>query len=144
MKVEQRLVRIASNKKQRKPQFRADQAHRWTRISDRWRKVRGIDSYTRQKKKGRIAIVSIGYRSPNAVRYLHPSLFEEVLVYRAADLEGLDAEIHAVRIGGSVGGRKRQSIIAEADAKFLRVLNPGTTEEIGEEDLFTDLDLEED
>ncbi|MBE0527530.1 MAG: hypothetical protein IH631_11355, partial [Candidatus Thorarchaeota archaeon] len=69
---------------------------------------------------------------------------EEVLVHRPADLEGLDAEIQAVRIGSSVGGRKRQSIIAEADAKFLRVLNPGTTEEIGEEDLFTDLDLEED
>ena len=89
-------------------------------------------------------MVESGYRSPNAIRYLHPSLFEEVLVHRPADLEGLDADIHAVRIGGSVGGRKRQSIIAEADAKFLRVLNPGTKEEIGEEDLFTDLDLEED
>ena len=112
--------------------------------ADRWRKLRGIDSYTRQKKKGRIAMVASGYRSPKAVRYLHPSMFEEVLVHRPEDLEGLDADIHAIRIGGSVGGRKRQLIIAEADAKFLRVLNPGTTEEIGEEDLFTDLDLEED
>ncbi|MHA1614197.1 MAG: eL32 family ribosomal protein, partial [Candidatus Thorarchaeota archaeon] len=110
----------------------------------RWRKLRGIDSYTRQKKKGRIAMVESGYRSPKATRYLHPSLFEEVLVYRPSDLESLDADTHAVRIGASVGARKRQAILTEAEAKFLRVLNPGTTEEIGEEDLFTDLDLEED
>ncbi len=144
LNTDQRLVRIAANKKKRKPQFRADQAHRWKRVSDRWRKLRGIDSYTRQKKKGRIAMVESGYRSPKATRYLHPSLFKEVLVYRPSDLEGLDADIHAVRIGASVGARKRQAIIAEADTKLMRVLNPGTTEEIGEEDLFTDLDLEED
>ncbi|MFW9843220.1 MAG: 50S ribosomal protein L32e [Candidatus Thorarchaeota archaeon] len=144
LNIDQRLVRIATATKKRKPRFRADQAHRWNRVSDRWRKVRGIDSYTRQKKKGRIAMVETGYRTPKAVRYLHPSLFKEVLVYRAADLEGLDADVHAVRIGASVGGRKRQQILAEADVKSLRVLNPGTTEEIGEEDLFTDLDLEED
>jgi len=144
LNIDQRLVRIAVSKKKRKPQFRADQAHRWKRVSDRWRKLRGIDSYTRQKKKGRIAMVESGYRSPKATRYLHPSLFEEVLVYRPSDLEGLDADTHAVRIGASVGARKRQAILAEAEAKFLRVLNPGTTEEIGEEDLFTDLDLEED
>jgi large subunit ribosomal protein L32e len=142
--IDQRLVRIASNKKKRKPQFRADQAHRWIRVSDRWRKVRGIDSYTRQKKKGRIAMVSSGYRTPKAIRYLHPSLFKEVLVFKPSDLKSLDADVHAIRIGASVGGRKRQLILAEADEKTLRVLNPGTTEEIGEEDLFTDLDLEED
>jgi large subunit ribosomal protein L32e len=144
LNIDQRLVRITSSVKKRKPRFRADQAHRWIRVSDRWRKVRGIDSYTRQKKKGRIAMVESGYRTPKAIRHLHPSLFKEVLVHRPADLEGLDADIHAVRIGGSVGGRKRQLILAEADAKLLHVLNPGTTEEIGEEDLFTDLDLEED
>ena len=144
LKIEKRLVRITANVKKRKPRFRADQAHRWVRVSDRWRKLRGIDSYTRQKKKGRIAMVESGYRTPKAIRYLHPSMFKEVLVHRPADLEGLDADIHAVRIGASVGGRKRQLILAEADVKFLRVLNPGTTEEIGEEDLFTDLDLEED
>ena len=144
LNIDQRLVRITTATKKRQPRFRADQAHRWKRVSDRWRRLRGIDSYTRQKKKGRIAMVETGYRTPKAIRYLHPSLFKEVLVFRPADLEGLDADVHAIRIGASVGGRKRQLILAEADAKLLKVLNPGTTEEIGEEDLFTDLDLEED
>jgi large subunit ribosomal protein L32e len=142
--VDQRLLRIARDTKLRMPDFHAENAHRWTRISRRWRKVRGIDSYTRQKKKGRIAMVSSGYRTPKVIRHLHPSLFIEVPVHKPSDLESLNPDIHAVRIAATVGGRKRQDILEKADAKLLRVLNPGTTEEIGEEDLFTDLDLEED
>jgi large subunit ribosomal protein L32e len=142
--VDQRLLRIAREKKMRMPQFHAENAHRWTRISRRWRKIRGIDSYTRQKKKGRIAIVSPGFRTPRAVRNLHPSLYIEVQVYRPADLEQLDPEIHAVRIAATVGQRKRQNILTEADARLIRVLNPGISQEIGEEELFTDIDLEED
>jgi large subunit ribosomal protein L32e len=142
--VDQRLLRIARKRKLRMPQFHAENAHRWTRVSRRWRKIRGIDSYTRQKKKGRITIVSPGYRTPKVIRNLHPSLYIEIPVHRPADLEGLDPEIHAVRIGATVGERKRQNILTEADAKLIRVLNPGTSKEIGEEDLFTDIELEED
>jgi len=139
-----RLLKIANQKKKYKPKFRHEQAHRWIRVSDSWRKVRGIDSATREKRKGRIALVSSGYRTPKAVRDLHPSLYEEVRVHRASELEELDPELHAVRIAATVGFRKRQEIIAAADAKLLRVLNPGRGEEIEEEDLFTDLDLEVD
>ncbi|MBN2229562.1 MAG: hypothetical protein JW779_08190 [Candidatus Thorarchaeota archaeon] len=144
LNIDQRLVRITRDKKKSMPRFRAENAHRWKRVSNRWRKVRGIDSYTRQKKKGRIAVASLGYRTPKITRHLHPSLFVEVPVYRPADLENLDPDVHAIRIGTTVGNRKKQQILAVADEKMLRVLNPGTTEEIGEEDLFMDLDLEED
>ncbi len=138
--VEKRLLRIAQEKRRRQPKFRHEQAHRWIRIKDSWRKVKGIDSATREKRKGRISMVSAGYRKPKAVRGLHPSLYEEVLVHRPADLEILDPEIHAVRIGGSVGLRKRQEIIKKADAMLLRVLNPGVPEEVEEEELFAELD----
>jgi len=141
--VDQRLVRIARNKKMRMPPFHHENAHRWARVARRWRKVRGIDSYTRQKKHGRIAMVRTGYRTPRVTRNLHPSLFIEIPVFRPSDLESLNPDIHAIRIAATVGGRKRQEILSAADAKLLRVLNPGTTEEVGEEDLFTDLDLEE-
>jgi large subunit ribosomal protein L32e len=143
-RTDQRILRIAQRKKKHKPKFHHEQAHRWIRVSDSWRKVRGIDSATREKKKGRIAMVSSGYRTPKAVRGLHPSLFVEVMVHRPSDIEDLDPEVHAVRIGSTVGSRKRQEILAAADAKLLRVLNPGRSDEIDEEDLFTDLDLEVD
>jgi large subunit ribosomal protein L32e len=141
---DQRLLKIARQKKSHKPKFRHEQAHRWIRVSDSWRKVRGIDNATREKRKGRIAMVSSGYRTPKAVRDLHPSMYVEVRVHRASELEELDPEVHAVRIASTVGFRKRQEIMTAADAKLLRVLNPGRSEEIEEEDLFTDLDLEED
>lgn len=141
---DQRLLKIARQKKKYKPKFRHEQAHRWIRVSDSWRKVRGIDNATREKRKGRIAMVSSGYRTPKAVRDLHPSMYVEVRVHRASELEELDPEVHAVRIASTVGFRKRQEIMTAADAKLLRVLNPGRSEEIEEEDLFTDLDLEED
>jgi large subunit ribosomal protein L32e len=141
---DQRILRIARKKKKHMPKFRHDGARRWIRVSDNWRKPRGIDSATREKRKGRIAMVASGYRTPKAVRNLHPSLFVEVRVHNPSEVENLDPDVHAVRIAATVGARKRQEILVAADAKTLRVLNPGISDEIGEEDLFTDLDLEED
>ncbi len=138
--IDERLFRLAQAKKKRKPKFRHEQAHRWTRISDSWRKVRGIDSATREKRSGRIAMVSAGYRSPKAVRGLHPSGYVEALVYRPDDLEGLDPDVHAVRIASTVGMRKRQTILDKAEAQMFRILNPGVSESVAEEDLFEELE----
>jgi ribosomal protein L32E len=63
-----------------------------------------------------------------------------VYVCRPSDLDGLDPDIHAIRISSTVGMRKRQDIIKKADTMLLRVLNPGAPEAIDEADLFTDLD----
>ncbi|MDF1540800.1 MAG: 50S ribosomal protein L32e, partial [Candidatus Thorarchaeota archaeon] len=127
---DERLFRIAEAMKKRKPRFRADQAHRWKRVSDRWRKPRGIDSATRAKYKGRIAMVETGYRTPKAVRGLHPSGYVEAMVFRPADLEGLDPDVHAVRIAGAVGMKKRQDILDQAEMKLFKVLNPGAPESV--------------
>ncbi|MHA1883360.1 MAG: 50S ribosomal protein L32e [Candidatus Thorarchaeota archaeon] len=137
---DKRLLRIAAAKKKRKPRFRHEQAHRWVRVSDSWRRLRGIDSATREKRKGRIAMVEAGYRSPKAVRGLHPSGYIEMAVNRPADLEGLDPDVHAIKIAGAVGLRKRQVIIEKAEKMMLRVLNPGAPEIIEEEELFSELD----
>ena len=67
--------------------------------------------------------VDIGYRGPAAVRNLHPSGFEEVLVYNTDGLEGVDPKVQAVRIGGTVGVKKRLAIQARADELGIRVLN---------------------
>ncbi len=137
---DQRLFKVAQTKKKRKPSFRHEQAHRWIRISDRWRKVRGIDSATRVKSKGRIAMVSAGYRSPKAVRGLHPSGYEEAMVSRPSDLDGLDPNTHAIRIASTVGMKKRQDILDKAEMGMFKVLNPGAPESVVEEDLFEELE----
>jgi large subunit ribosomal protein L32e len=137
---DQRLFRLAQTKKKRKPRFRHEQAHRWIRVSDSWRKVRGIDSATREKRKGRITMVSAGYRSPKAVRGLHPSGYEEAMVFRPSDLDGLDPDTHAIRISSSVGMKKRQDILDKAESSEFKVLNPGAPESVMEEDLFEELE----
>ncbi len=142
--IDERLWKIAKKKRERKPKFRHNQSHRWKRVKDSWRRVRGIDSDIREKKKGHIKMPSAGFRTPKEVRGLHPSGYEEVLVHRPADLEGLDPTKQAVRIGGTVGERKRQNIIQKADAMMLRILNPGVEEAIIEEELFEELEGLED
>ena len=65
----------------------------------------------------------IGFRGPVAARDLHPSGFEEVLVYNVDGLEGIDPKKQAVRIGGTVGTKKRIAIEDRADELGIRVLN---------------------
>lgn len=67
--------------------------------------------------------MSIGYRGPRNARGLHPSGFQEVLVHNPAQLKGLDPKRQAVRIAGTVGGRKRKLIQDEAEELGVRILN---------------------
>ena len=136
-----RVFRLADEKRRRQPSFRHEQAHRWIRVSDSWRKVRGIDSKTREKRKGRVAMPTSGYRKPKAARGIHPSGYIEVQVYRPSELDELNPEMHAVRIGSTVGLRKRQEILKKAETLMLRVLNPGAPETVMEEELFSELDM---
>jgi hypothetical protein len=69
----------------------------------------------------------------------------------------VDVETQVARIGGSVGGRKREAILEKAEELDVRVLNPGIKEpedafeelvtedeeELLEEDHEEDLDLED-
>ena len=138
--VEPRLLRIANAMRKRQPRFRHEQAHRWVRVSDSWRKLRGIDNATREKTKGRIAMVSTGYRKPKAARGIHPSGYVEVLVHKPSDLEGLDPDLYAIRIGATIGLRKRTEILTVAETMLLKVLNPGAPDVVEEEELFADLE----
>lgn len=111
--------------KSQRPDFIHQEWFRRSKIDrDTWRKPKGVHSKARQNKKYRSKNVNIGYRSPEKVRGLHPSGFEEVLVHNTDDLEDLDSDKQAVRIAHSVGMRKRIKIEEKADEMDLRVLNP--------------------
>ena len=139
--IDSRAFRLAAAKRHRQPSFRHEQAHRWIRVSDSWRKVRGIDSKTREKRKGRPAMPNPGYRKPKIIREIHPSGYIEVQIYRPSELDKLNPDVHAVRIGSTVGLKKRQDILKKAETLMLRVLNPGAPETVVEEELFSELDM---
>ncbi|UCD14288.1 MAG: 50S ribosomal protein L32e [Thermoplasmatales archaeon] len=109
--------------KKRTPQFLREEWFRYKRISKNWRRPDGITSKMRINLKYRPSKVRIGFRGPREVRGLHPSGFEEVMVYNVTDLESIDPKKQAVRIGSTVGTKKRLKIAEKAEELKIRILN---------------------
>ena len=115
-------IRTSQMKKQ--PKFRRQEWYRYQRLSKSgWRKPKGMQSKQRLNMKYRTPMARVGYGKISAVRGLHSSGFEDVLVNQPSDLDGLDPERQAVRVGASVGNRKRAKIHDRADDLGLRILN---------------------
>ena len=71
----------------------------------------------------RTPLVRVGHGKIASARGLHPSGFAEVMVYNTMDLETIDPETQAARVGRTVGGRKREQIHSRADELGIRILN---------------------
>ncbi|NPB02009.1 MAG: 50S ribosomal protein L32e [Methanopyri archaeon] len=120
---EKRLLKLREELKRKKPKFRRQEWHRYKRLGEKWRRPRGRHSKMRRKFKGKPKMPNPGYGSPAKVRGLHPSGYEEVLVYNPKDLEKIDPERQAARIASRVGARKREEIIKKAKELGIVVLN---------------------
>jgi large subunit ribosomal protein L32e len=108
----------------RKPEFRRQESWRYKRVQTGWRKPKGIDNHQRKQKfRGRPGIVKVGYGGPKIARGLHPSGYTDNLVYNVNDLEKLDPKTDGVRIGHSVGTKKRKEIITKANESKFKVFN---------------------
>ena len=107
----------------RRPAFKRQEWFRYSKLGEGWRRPKGIHSKMKRKLRRRPPVVVVGYRGPAAARGLHPSGFEEKLVYTIEDLDSVDAKRQAVRIGGTVGTRKRIMIEDRAEELGIRVLN---------------------
>jgi large subunit ribosomal protein L32e len=108
----------------RRPEFLRQEWHRRQRLQGvKWRKPQGDHSKMRQHYGYRRNIVSIGYGSPKAARFLHPSGFREVMVRNLKDLMTIKPEQEAARVAHQVGTRKRLEIEEKADELGIRILN---------------------
>ena len=117
---------LEARKAQKKvqPKFRRQEWFRYRRLARTgWRKPKGLQSSQRMNRKYRSPMARVGYGKIASARNLHPSGFEEVLVHRPADLDGIDHAVQAARGGSTVGGRKRVLIHERADELGIRVLN---------------------
>merc|ERR1712083_408383 len=101
------------------------QADRFKRMSQSWRKPRGIDCRVRRKFKGSTIMPNIGYGSNKKTRFRLTNGFYKFLIRNPADLEMLlmHNEKHAVEIAHNIGARKRKDIVARADQLRLYVTN---------------------
>ena len=120
--IEDRL-KLRREIKKRKPKFLREEWFRYKRIPKNWRRPDGISSKMRINLKYRPSKVRVGFRVPKDVRGFHSSGFQEVIVYNIYDLEGIDPKKQAVRIGGSVGTKKRIDIEKKAEELDVRILN---------------------
>lgn len=118
------LVQKRRESQARGPRFVRQESWRYARIKPMWRKPKGVDNKIRRQDKGWPALVRIGYRGPVESRGLHPSGHFESLVHRPEDMEGLVPGRDVVRVGSTVGAKKRERILARANELGLRVVNP--------------------
>lgn len=119
-----RLMNVRKTQKGKKPSFKRTDCHKKKRVPESWRKPIGLHNKKRIGIKGKGSLVQAGYGSPAAVRGLHPSGFEEVLVKNLKDLETVKVETQAARIGKTVGAKKRMMMEEKAVELGLKVLNP--------------------
>ena len=121
-----RLLALRRTLDAERPIFGRQAAHRYWRIGrdGTWRRPRGLQSKQRRHYGYRTQIVSIGYRSPAAVRGLVPSGFRPVLVRTSEELERVDARTEAAVIARTVGTRRRLALEETARRLGVHLLNP--------------------
>src|SRR4030066_1704161 len=121
--ISRKLLRLRKRAKNKKPEFLRSECWRYSKMSESWRRPRGLDHKMRRKIKGWPPMVSTGYKGPKLARGLHPSGLREVLVHNTKEVIAIDPNTQAARIAHTVGRKKRAQIIAEARAKKVVVLN---------------------
>jgi large subunit ribosomal protein L32e len=109
--------------KKRTPHFLRDEGFRYKRIPKNWRRPTGYTSKLRINLGYRPSKVRVGFRAPKLVRGLHPSGFQEVIIHTVKELEAIDPKKQAVRIGSTVGTKKRLEIAKKASERDIRLLN---------------------
>ena len=122
----QRLLKVRKRQKSKKPNFVQADQHKKKRLKNYWRRPRGLQSKKRRHILGKGEMARVGYGSPVAVKGLHPSGFQDVLMSKVQDLDELDPSTQAVRIARTVGQRKRMDIVKKARSLGLKILNPPT------------------
>jgi large subunit ribosomal protein L32e len=120
--VAERLLRVRTRQKSKKPEFNFHDSHKKKRLATSWRKPRGLHNKLRQQIAAKGKLVRPGFGSPRAVRGFHPCGLPEMLVNNLAELSR--AQGFAVRIASAVGRKKRLEIEAKAEQSGLKVLNP--------------------
>jgi large subunit ribosomal protein L32e len=125
--------KLRKHVEKKKLKFKRPESWRYKRLKEPWRRPRGCDNKMRLKIKGWPKSPNIGYRSPRETRGLHPSGYEEALVYNSSQLNSINPEKQAVRIAHTVGTKKRMEIIAIARERGIHILNPKKRIELEEE-----------
>ena len=124
MPINKEKLQVREEVSSSRPKFIRPESWRYKRLETNWRKPKGIDNHQRkQKSRGRPGLVKIGYGGPRISKGLHPSGYTDNLVHNLQELTKLDPKIDGVRLGHSVGTKKRIEILKIAIEKKFKVFN---------------------
>lgn len=117
------LLELRRQLKEKKPHFLRQDAHKKSRLGDKWRKPQGTGSKMKVGLKSYRRTPNVGWGSPKAVYALHPSGLEQVYVSSAADLDSINPKVQGGLVKSSVGQKKRLEIAKAALGKGITLLN---------------------
>jgi|ETN01SMinimDraft_4_1059930.scaffolds.fasta_scaffold137017_2 large subunit ribosomal protein L32e len=115
---------LLSKLKKKNVTFRRQNFWRFKRLKKTWRKPRGRTGKVRLKKGGRVPSPGPGYGNPSIIKHLHPSGYEEVYVSCSKDMAEIDAKTQAIRFNGTLGKKKKEVLLKDAEKAGIKVLNP--------------------
>ena len=129
MPINKEKLELRAKAAESRPDFKRPESWRLKRLETTWRKPKGIDNHQRkQKSRGRPGLVKVGYGGPKIARGLHPSGYTDNLVHNITDLEKLNPKTDGVRIGHSVGTKKRKEIVLKSIEKKFKIFNARVSE----------------
>ncbi|MFH1285648.1 MAG: eL32 family ribosomal protein [Candidatus Micrarchaeota archaeon] len=111
-------------KKKKHPTFARPNYGRTSRarIKDNWRRPRGVDNKQREKIKYAGCCPTIGWRSPKAIRDMHPCGKRMVRVENMRELENASKDCVLI-FASSIGAKKKALLLSKAKQLKLKVLN---------------------
>lgn len=124
------LVELRNRMKDKKPVFIRQDNPKRPKLSDKWRKPKGIHSKIRHHFKGRRKMPSPGYKSPADVKGLHATGLQMVRVYSLEAIPSLNKDSQGIVIPKTIGKRKRLEILRKAKEMNITVLNLNTDDSI--------------
>jgi len=106
------------------PKFRRQESWKYAKLSESWRRPKGLDNKMRKDIKGVPPRVKVGYRTPRDIRGLHPSGLMQLTVSNVEQLERLKGQDLIVVISSRVGRRTKRVMTDKARSLGLRIANP--------------------
>ncbi|MGI0031028.1 MAG: 50S ribosomal protein L32e [Nitrososphaeraceae archaeon] len=128
MVINKELLQLRKKIADKRPEFVRQESWRYKKLAPNWRRPKGKDNKMRKQVSGVPPLVKVGYKGPRKSRGLHPSGYNDILVFNTRDLSKIDPKVDAVRIAHGVGNKKRIDIVTEATKLKIKILNPGKVE----------------
>merc|ERR1712137_1518438 len=105
--------------------FKRHQSDRYVKVTESWRKPKGIDNRLRRKFRGMTHMPKIGYGSNSQTKHVLQNGFKKFRVFNTSDLELLlmHNRTYAAQIAHNVSSAKRRAIVDRAAQLNIKVLN---------------------